>query len=156
MHKTEQKYMIGYGAVYIDRGEQLEVGEASIPDQIASIRKFAAVNGQLLGPVGIDVIVGDKDASRLETLVEKTERLLLEAFAGDADSRLLVVVGMVAKSQKDEPRSDGYSARGFGTALLEKGKVELPSGAEERDTENGYAFRIPGSQIVGRISATQP
>jgi hypothetical protein len=140
------KHFNAYVAVYLDRGERLNSGKGSLPDQLASIRKQATDRGLTLGQlVGIDVIVGPRQTGKIEEFVTEAERLAHAAFADDPAERTYYVVGLVAKTTRADPRDDPHSARSVITSMIEKGQLELPDAADVTETEHGYAFRISPS-----------
>jgi len=139
--EPETKQMVAYAAVYINQGERLAFGKGSIPEQLATIRKTVAEQGQTIGVVGIDVIVGERDLAEMEALVTEAERLAHEAFADEPSEVTFYVVGLLADTTDEDPKDSPQSAR----SIFTKGKTGLPEGGEVVETEHGYAVRFPES-----------
>jgi hypothetical protein len=133
----DTRRVAAYAAVYIDRGEKLTSGRGSVPEQLAAIRKMAAAREQKIGVVGIDVIVGKRQAGKIEALVEEAERLAHEAFADEPYELTFCVSGLLAETTGKDPRDSPRSAR----SILATGKTDLPESAEVIETDHGYAVR---------------
>jgi hypothetical protein len=128
---------VAYAAIYVDRGDKLATGRNAVKTQLSGIREMVARQGDEIAAVGVDVIVGKRDADKLETLVTEAERLAHEAFADATGDRTFVVVGLIAETRDHDPRTNNPHAA---MSVIVAGMPEDVDG-EIVPTEHGYEIR---------------